>query len=302
MFGPPTLAPHQGCPPGRARSKWFACAALPLATQPHPEKARLHARSRPEAAATPAWHRNRWPLPAASPHIDHKVGPTAVICSDAKRGGVREPLLGHYMPFRHHALSTTFARQASNPVRGHVKASNAAGRQECLGHHKWPAPAREHNLHDDRLGWLSAKHPHAGSIEREAGEASRATARDAQRCHLCLHPPSSIASSSGGHCKPGRQISSLQPRHATLAVDAAKPCDTLQGLTARKAWCHCQSKHCVLLDDEDCCDLLHHAAQSLARATVPEPVAEGMRLEKNMAPQKAAGGMRAVAMGIYQAA
>ena len=29
-----------------------------------------------------------------------KVEPTAVICSDARRGGVHEPLLGHHMPFR----------------------------------------------------------------------------------------------------------------------------------------------------------------------------------------------------------
>ena len=94
MFGDPRTGTGPGRPLGRARGKWFACAAPPLATRPHAEKVRLHARSRPDAAATPAWHRNRWPLPAASPRR------TAVICSDARRGGVREPLLGYNMPLR----------------------------------------------------------------------------------------------------------------------------------------------------------------------------------------------------------
>ena len=76
------------CPLGRARGKWFACAAPPHATWPHPEKARRHAGCHPDAAATPARHRNRWILPAASPrksqgayggHLQRTPG--AVVCA-----------------------------------------------------------------------------------------------------------------------------------------------------------------------------------------------------------------------------
>ena len=88
--------------------------------------------SHPDAAATPA---QQW--------------------SDTKRGGVREPLLGHHMPFwpklltqrlrgNTAPLSTIFARRASNPVRGHAKGDhqvrpNTARSPARRGHHKWPA-------------------------------------------------------------------------------------------------------------------------------------------------------------------
>ena len=132
-----------GRPLGRARGKRFACAAPPLATRPHPEKVRLHARSRPDAAATQAWHRNRWPLPAASPRR------TAVICSDARRSDVREPLLGYNMPLRPTGFTGDPAPRPlgreipceGRPRRGHQMRPNAARNQSCLGHHKWPAPA-----------------------------------------------------------------------------------------------------------------------------------------------------------------
>ena len=48
---------------------------------------------------------------------------------------------------------------------------------------------------------------------------------------------------------------------------------------------------------EDCCDLFRHAAQRLARADVPEPVVEGLRLGRMVALQKPGIGVRALVMG-----
>ena len=55
----------------------------------------------------------------------------------------------------------------------------------------------------------------------------------------------------------------------------------------------------VLLDDEDCCGLLHNAAQCLARAKLPEQIAAGLRLGRMVALQKPAGGVRALVMGVF---
>ncbi|CAK0885381.1 unnamed protein product, partial [Prorocentrum cordatum] len=46
----------------------------------------------------------------------------------------------------------------------------------------------------------------------------------------------------------------------------------------------------TLLDDEHCCDLLHHAAALLARAEIPGPVAEALRLGRLTALRKSNGG------------
>ena len=53
----------------------------------------------------------------------------------------------------------------------------------------------------------------------------------------------------------------------------------------------------VILDDEDCCDLLVTAAHRLAQADVPATVAAGLRLGRMVALLKPRGGVRALVMG-----
>ena len=100
--------------------------------------------------------------PRAALPINHNVKLTAVICSDARRGGAREPLLGHHMPFRPNG----FAR---DPAPRPLDDSCASGEQSCararqgvvtkcirtlpaarraVVTRKEPQPATERNLHD----------------------------------------------------------------------------------------------------------------------------------------------------------
>ena len=87
---------------------------------------------------------------------------------------------------------------------------------------------------------------------------------------------------------------------ALLAVDAAKLSANLlrarRGAAAGPSGATCEHMR-VLLHDEDCCELLHNAAQCLARAEVPEQIAAGLRLDRMVALQKPAGGIRALVMG-----
>ncbi|CAK0793570.1 unnamed protein product, partial [Prorocentrum cordatum] len=53
----------------------------------------------------------------------------------------------------------------------------------------------------------------------------------------------------------------------------------------------------TLLDDEHCCDLLHHAATLLARAEIPGPVAEALRLGRLTALRKSNGRARGIVTG-----
>ncbi|CAK0884260.1 unnamed protein product, partial [Prorocentrum cordatum] len=53
----------------------------------------------------------------------------------------------------------------------------------------------------------------------------------------------------------------------------------------------------TLLDDEHCCDLLHHAATLLARAEIPGPVAEALRLGRLTALRKSNGRVRGIVTG-----
>ena len=53
----------------------------------------------------------------------------------------------------------------------------------------------------------------------------------------------------------------------------------------------------TLLDDEHCCDLLHHAATLLARADIPGPVAEALRLRRLTALRKSNGKVRGIVTG-----
>ncbi|CAK0888740.1 unnamed protein product, partial [Prorocentrum cordatum] len=53
----------------------------------------------------------------------------------------------------------------------------------------------------------------------------------------------------------------------------------------------------TLLDDEHCCDLLHHAATLLARAQIPGPVAEALRLGRLTALRKSNGRVRGIVTG-----
>ena len=62
----------------RARGGWRVYDALPHATRPHPEQGPQHTGYHRDEAATPAWHRNRWPSQRRRP-INHKVEPAAVI-------------------------------------------------------------------------------------------------------------------------------------------------------------------------------------------------------------------------------
>ena len=53
----------------------------------------------------------------------------------------------------------------------------------------------------------------------------------------------------------------------------------------------------TLLDDEHCCDLLRHAATLLARADIPGPVAEALRLGRLTALRKSNGRVRGIVTG-----
>ena len=86
-----------------------------------------------------------------------------------------------------------------------------------------------------------------------------------------------------------------------MAVDSAKLRANLQ--SARRAASAGPSgataEHLqVLLDDEDCCDLLVAAAHRLAQADVPEAITAGVRLGRMVALLKPGGGIRALGFGV----
>ena len=90
------------------------------------------------------------------------------------------------------------------------------------------------------------------------------------------------------------------PHPSPLALDSAKLRANLQGARrgAAAGPSSATAEHLrVLLDDEDCCDLLVAAAHRLAQADVPDAVAAGLRLGRMVALLKPSGGIRALVMG-----